>query len=328
MITLKTLQDNRGIKTVANLNPTSQAFIDICNDAVRELLEAPEGYWGTIVRMRLCGTNGCLIFPRIVGTVLAINLCDRPVQASNQWYDFLPLLPTDYCNDRKWNSNVAYTFTNNTPTLNQISPGTSVYMQVYRRSALDDGKTITFFGINGNGWPDSETITLGLGAGAVGYVRGTKLWQIIQRVHKDVTLDFVDAYQYRPTQADLIEMGHYQSNETDPSYLKAELRGNCGNNGYVTSSCCHSSVDILAKMSFVPMSSPLDMSQIDNIEAIKTMISALRAGEATDPQKYAQLKAVALKILGMQLENKMPIQQTTTDINPFNGIALAAHQAW
>lgn len=332
MITLGTLQANRGIKTVTNLSPTSQAFIDICNDAVRELMDVPDGFWNTIVKLKLCGYGGFLVFPRIVGTVLAVNNCGHAATVRNRWYEFEPLLSSEYCSDRNWNSEIAYAFTGTVPVFNNIPVGTHNVLQIYRRNKFDSGKKITFFGIDSNGWPAEETVELGLGDDAVGYVRTETSWQIIQRVNKEVTQGYVDVYQYRATQNDLLECGHYMPGETDPEYLSAQITGGCKwpiNVDFQTS-CCNGSaqVTILAKMQFVPMVSPLDYCQIDNIQAIKNMIIGIRANEAGDGNKFAQQKAIAIKDLNLQLENKMPQSQTSTSIEPFNGIALSRYQAW
>lgn len=332
MITLQTLQSNRGIKTVTNLNPTSQAFIDICNDAVRELMDVPEGFWNTIVKIQLCGYGGFLVFPRIVGTVLALNNCGHAATVRNRWYEFLPMLSNEYCSDRKWNSEITYGFTGTVPVFNNIPPGTSNVLQIYNRSNLDAGRNITFFGIDSNGWPAQETVPMGLGAANVGYVRTSTSWQLIQRVNKDVTLGYVDVYQYRATQNDLLELGHYMPGETDPEYLSAQITGGCKwpiNVDWATSSCCcQGQVSVLAKMQFVPMVSGLDLCQIDDIEMVKTMIQAIRAGEAGDTQKYGLMKAAAIKQGNMRLENKMPASQTSVSISPFAGIELARYQAW
>jgi hypothetical protein len=332
MITLGTLQSNRGIKTVTNLNPTSQAFIDICNDAVRELMDVPDGFYNTIVKMTLCGYGGFLVFPRIVGTVLALNNCNHAATVRNRWYEFQPLLSSEYCSDRNWQSEITYAFTGTVPVFNPIPAGTHNVLQIYRRDGRDNGRSITFFGIDSNGWPAQETVTLGLGPTGVGYVRTTTSWQIIQRVNKDVTWGYVDVYQFRATEGDLLELGHYMPGETDPEYLTAKITGGCKWPVIVdlatSCCCCQGQVTVLAKMTFVNMASPLDLCQIDDIEAIKTQIMAIRASEAGDMQKYGTMKAAAIKILNMRKENKEPLQQTSCSIEPFNGIALGRYQAW
>lgn len=334
MLTLSSLQSNRGLLAIANFGGTSTAFIGLVNDAVRELMGIPDGFWNTIVKARMQAYDNSITWPAWVGSLKAVNVCAHPTPVWNRWYSFLPLDSGDYRPRHDWCSGVKIVNDGTQPVFNNVPGGSANYLQVYRRASADNGKTMVVWGMDGNWQPVEETITFADGVantvtlanGVVtnGWVRSTNTFQRIDRIHKDVTTGLIDVYQYDSTNNQLIDTGHYLSGETDPDYVHSRIIGGCP----PCTSTTAITLTILAKQQFVPMSGPTDLVQIDNIEAIKHMIQALKYGEAANPQGYAVEKAMAVKILNQQLEDKFPDQQIPIRYDPFNGADLTAHSTY
>jgi hypothetical protein len=334
MLIYKQVKENRGIQTISNLNTSSEAFNGLFNDALREMMEIPDGFWGTITKAKLCAYGRSFTWPRWVGTILAVNNCNYPTPIQNNWYTFLPLDAGDYQLNRQWNSQITHVVTGNSPVYHQIPCGSTYPLRVYRRNALDNGRTITFFGIDSNGWETSEDVVLSLGDAAVGYVQTETSWQRITRVHKEKTIGYVDVYQYRTTENDLLNMAHYAPSETDPDYVTSEIVGGCnfwnlGNTAALPVGCgCTTQITALVKRQFVEITDDLDQIPIDNMQALKHFLMGVIAGEAFDPQNDSLHKTMAVKLLNQQLQNKFPLAQTVVSVNPFDGICLASHQVW
>lgn len=294
----------------------SDQGVDQLNEATKRLMDYGDWY-ATIVKARVCIDRGCVTWPRWVGTVLATNLCGHNRQIANHWYDFVPLSANDCSHYGRWGSNTAFTDDGATPVFSNVPCGFARYLQVYARYRTDFGKTITFYGIDDNGqevmvkdalgdWVQGETIVL-----ATPYARSTKKFREVTKVIKDLTVGPVDVYQYDGDTTLLSDMAHYEPSETNPMYRHATLHG-C-TSGCVCSSGSTSTtsktLEILAKLQFIPVAVDADTIQIDNIPALKLMIQAVRLEEAGDDDGANKKQAMAIKELNRQLRNKFPLDQ-------------------
>src|SRR5262245_34232968 len=87
------------ILRVAAACPSSEDFRDLLNEATRLLMKRGS-FWGTAKRVNFCAYNNCLVFPRQVGTLLAMNRCNSSIPPMNQWYSFNDVFPDDV---NRWN---------------------------------------------------------------------------------------------------------------------------------------------------------------------------------------------------------------------------------
>jgi hypothetical protein len=299
----------------------SAEFTNQLNEAVQRLMDYGE-WFATVSKARFCIYQNCITWPRWVGTVLAVNLCNntRPVQGG--WYEWMPLSASDCMNTTKWTSNVAVVDDGLTPVFNNIPCGSSNYVRAYARKQADIGKTVTIYGIDANGqeymtkdafgdWQQGEVLTL-----AAPYVETASPLREVTLVKKELTVGPVDLFQYDPTTALLHDMAYYEPSETDPMYRHSTVKGGlcCASSYNSCSTGTSRKVDARIKLQFIPAILDTDVIQIDNIPAIKLMIQAIRLEEAGDDDTANKKQAMAIKELNRQLRNKYPLDQIPIDV--------------
>lgn len=326
MLTLDDVKKNRGVVTVAHVSPDSDDFVSVVNEACRRLADYGN-WWGTVEKVRLQCNHSMMVWPRWVGTVLAVDPSrygNNPPM--NGWYDFLPLDSNDWgriaSHYHNWQGlrdgqrNLAFINDVGTTCVNQnIYADTANYIRLYRRNALDDGKLITFYGLDSNGQDASETVTCGMGAANVGYVQTSTAWTKILRVRKEATSGYLDCYQYNPTTGLLYPLAHYSGGETNPEYRMSHVNG-CSN------SCCF---DVMIKLRHIDAVSGSDRMTIGNMAAIKLMVQAIYVEEGTDPEKAVAMQTMAIKELNRELNNNLPVEQIPVSDTSFGGINLQSH---
>lgn len=316
------------ILNIAGVCATSPQFTGQLNEAVQRLMDAGD-WWTTVVKARVCLSRNCVAWPRWVGTVLAVKYAGRVRPIQNHWYDFLPISAGECHSPRQ--STVAFVDDGLTPVFNNVPCGSSNFIRAYPRHQADADKTITLFGIDANGqevmtkdslgaWYQGEILTLGFP-----YVQSVAAFREVTRVIKDSTSGPLDVYQYVPATGLLLDMAHYEPSETNPMYRHASLRGGYGcagsNCGCASDGSTARTVEILAKLQFIPVVADTDTVQIDNIPAIKLMIQAIRLEEAGDDDGALKKQAMAIKELNRQLRNKLPLEQIPVEVSS-SGTAL------
>lgn len=327
------------IINIAGVCPTGSPFAAQLNEATSRLMDYGD-WWATVVKARVCVQRNCITWPRWVGTVLAVNLCNhtRPIQ--NGWFEFMPVSRADCLCGGRYQSNVTLVDDGLTPVFANVPCGSANKVKAYPRYQADVGKTITLYGIDENGqevmtqdlvtgvWAPGEILTL-----AAGGTLSTKSYREVTRVTKEVTSGPVDVYQYDvslvvpgdPTHQGLLDMAHYDPGETNPMYRHSTFRG-----GLCRTGCCSSNgttqrkVELLAKLQFIPVVADSDVVQIDNIPALKLMIQAIRLEEAGNDDEAGKKQLLAIKELNRQLRNKLPLDQIPIEVSG-SGTALPAH---
>lgn len=256
-------------------------LVQWANTAQQRLLD--RGRWfGTVVRVRINVSNGCIVWPREVAVIEKIMLCCKPIATHGLWYEFTEYV-NPYCCDYRTDPRLVDM--SGTPTVSDIDPNRNVI--AYSTNVADDGKYIVVQGYDSNGnWVrtddgsgnpiDGERIELDT-AGTV----STTIWNSITGIQKDVTDYDVTLYQYDtsgPTQEKLL--GVYQSNEQYPEYRKSMLRG-------IEYGCCEQedcedptyAVEVLAKLQHIPVSADGDWFILQNQPAMELAMKAVKLEE-------------------------------------------------
>jgi hypothetical protein len=284
--------------------------------------------------MEGCVTDHCITWPRPVASPLAINVCGRPTELQNRWYQFLPWDPSHIANACNYylhgsRGNLIADMDGTTPVFNPIACNAGMYLQFYIDNAVDAGQTITIFGIDSNGqvirsqingvWQEGIQLIL-----AVPYVQTPMLVRHVTRVLKSVTAGMVRGYQWdgsslQGTAPLLLDLCQYQPGETSPDYLHSCIRGFKPN-----SACCaYTRITALVKLGFVPVINDSDLVLIENIAAIRDMVMAIKAKEAGDLVRATAAEANAFRELNYQMRDRFPIEQFTTDFRPFGSAPLS-----
>jgi hypothetical protein len=333
MLTFGELKVSR-IKKIAGCCPDSDDFRELCSDAVRQLLTRGN-FFGSVQAIEACIYNECVVWPREVGTPLALNTCGQYVPLSNNWFRFVPVGPgglqrdgwgwdgCNVCGNINGGDNGIAVVFNNVPC------GQGRYIRAYPSVLADIGKTITIFGIDTNGqtirtkdadgiWQEGVTLTL-----AKPFVSTPFQVREITRVLKEVTQGVVRLYQYDASADLLHDCAVYQPTEISPDYRTTKIsnlnqfKQKCG------SQVCNGlkSLRALVKLQHVPIEVDSDLVLIDNIDALALAIQAAKQSDGYDSDGSEKLMARAVHELNLQLRDKFPIEQTTISINPF-GVAL------
>ena len=307
---------------------TSPDFAAYTNQATRQLMRRGN-WWSTVQPLEGCVTDGCVTWPRQVGSILGVNINGRPTELVNRWYRFLPWDPSTVAGacecfqNRAW-GNLKTELDGNTPVFNPIACATGMYLQFYIDNQADIGKTITLFGIDNNGqyirtqvngvWQEGITLTF-----SAPYVQTPMLVRKVLRVVKAVTTGYVRGYQWDGTSLRdsvnplLLDLCLYEPTETSPDYLHSRLHGWFPHNA----SCAFRRITALVKLAFVPVVNPNDLVLIENEDALCHMIQSIRYREAGNAGAATQFELDAFRELNYQLRDRFPIEQLTIDFRPF-----------
>lgn len=314
---------------VAGVCADSDQFASLLNKATRMLMTRGD-FWGTVAKVTTCIYNSCLVWPREVGTVLAVNVNRRPVSVWNNWYSFTPLTRDDFCmggfgfRDGTCFGNTAVENDGTSPVFNPIACGKNMYVRAYPSTQQDIGKTVTIFGVDSNGqeirtqkadktWQDGVTITL-----AIPFVSTPMQLREVSRIIKQETQGPVRYYQYDSDNDVLLDLVSHAPTETTPLYRRSKIhnsRRKCG------SDCRLSQIDALAKLEFIPVKYDSDRVLISNLDALKDMILSIKYSEAGDKENSAKYELSSIHEMNLEASNRYPKTQTPVLINPF-GSAL------
>lgn len=330
MLTLDNCRSDRGLVAVARVDPTTQEFTDLINEACRRLLDYGD-WWATVVKARFAAYGRYLVWPRWVGTVLAVNDCHIPLRLQNGWYDFLPLDPNDwemicrsYPHREKMRGNALVNELGTVPVFHNVPENQSNYILAYPRSANDNNKTLSLWGNDTNGSFQSETLVL-----ASPFVASTLAYANISRVQKDVTRDYVDLYQcITQVPGTLAAMGSYEPGETRGEYRSSMVRSHNPFWRVASDGTQAQILSALIKIQFIPAVAGSDLVSIGNAAALKLMLLSIHKEEAADPQGAELETQRAIHELNRELNNKLPEYQTPVSYEEIGGVNLSRQSAF
>lgn len=345
MITLAEAKASSRLRRVMGSCSGTDDYIDLLNDSVRMLVNRGDWY-GTVAKVCGCVYNGCVVWPREVDTVLAINQCNNSVPVHNHWFRFDRVERADILDF--WACGMCGRVNgvqgNTSPVFNPINCKTGTggaYLRFYPSQPSDAGKTITVFGVDSNGqtlrsqYPDGTfqdgiVVSLSIPYGQLTTDNSTSNVPTIRhitRILKDITNGPVHAYQYDPINDGpgeiLRDLASWGPTETDPQYQTTDLRG------YSWAACvsgCPVQISALVKLKFIPAVYDNDVIIIDNLDAIAMMAQSIKLGDAYDANQKRQMEFEAVRELNLSLRRKYPLDQLPVELTPF-GTALPGRSA-
>lgn len=322
---------------VSGLVPTGQDFSNYVNDATRQLMRRGN-YWGTVQPMEGCLTGRYITWPRRVASVLAVNLCGRPMDVRNFWYRFLNYDTTYGRLDWwMWRDRFSLEMDGTIPVYNPVVCSTGMFLLFYMADSSDVGKTITIYGIDGNGqmirtqrgdgtFQDGIQLTLQLP-----YTQTPFKVRRVDRVVKDVTNFPIRGFQWDgitvnpDSTPNVLDLAYYEAGETHPEYNHSRFGGGCC---FTPTSCttasppCPIKITALVKLAFVPVIYPDDLVLIENQDALRDMIISLRKKEAGDIATSAAYEKSAMRELNFETYQRWPWEQTNVTFRPFGHDSL------
>jgi len=330
---LATLQEAKdsSIGNVAGACTNSPEFLRLLNDATRQAMRRGD-FKGTIVPIHICVKRGCVVWPRYCGEVRKLNLCNQHIPIRNVWYDFMEHDRTG-CGWHHWRGGEPRMIQQaNTWGYNDVF-GDNRTIRAYAMVQADYGKTVTIFGVdnnnqplqtnNGDGtWSEGIVITLAKPFGSTSvFVRR------IDRVLKDTTQGNVLLYAYDAVNAVLEDLAVYQPSETNPDYVRHQLQTGCCTGQQGDCPTAQSAV-ALVKLRFVPVKVDTDLVLIQNLDALKALMQAIKFGEAGDLANKRAYEADAIRELNLELQDSQPVDQIPIEVEPFNGVPLGHMQTF
>lgn len=317
MITLRDVREST-IINIAGVSRESDEFAQLVNEAQQRLLK--RGDWeGIVVPIYTCTTDSCVVWPRYVDHVRQLNYCNRiHVPIKNMWWDFMPFDRYMGLASQPWGAGPRWYGPRGSMVMQGRSPvfqdiqGDARYIRVYPESAQDANKTVTIFGVDNNGQPLmtkgagpwKEGLTLSIQAP---YVQSPVYIRKIDRVVKDVTTGPIRLYAYNTSTSLLEDVAYYEPSETNPSYERSRLCLPCFNTD------SNRSVVALVKLKHVPIKVDTDLVLIDNLQALKYAIQAIKFDEANDFQNGRASLMFAVDELNNQLKDANPEWQVPAE---------------
>lgn len=330
MITFGELKNSSAIN-IASVTPSSPQFKTLVNDATRMLMR--RGDWeGTVVPMFACVMSGCVVWPRYVGSVRRMNICNHSVHVENSWYTFLPWdnqrwnirsqnwTGTTY---NSWAGRVATLVGSSRSPVFQDVQGDGRQIRAYIETPLDKGKTLTIFGMDNNGQPLTDQsimwnqgLTVNLDSPYVTFsIKGSPaLVRNIERVVKQKTQGRVRLYAYNTATSLLEDLAVYDGSEISPNFLRQNLKTPC------TQSCGSNGVLALVKLQYVPVDNDNDLVLIDNEDALKLAMQAVKSREANDMAGAQSFEQMAIRELNLELADANELKNTPVDFGEVPGV--------
>jgi len=329
------------VRTIAGVCADSTQFVQMANEVQRRLLRRGNWYdteWLT----KICFTNGCVVWPRYVGTVLATRMCDGSLgEVKNRWYSILGganSLARSYSDstDYSWFGDVVMMDNGTKPTYNAVSGTTGKLIRYYVKYQNDIGKKITLYGkqyggqplqeldANGN-WVNGLTLTA-----VAPFATTTVLVTQIDSVVREATQGECRLYEYDSTSNLLRDLALYEPNETNPRYRSSLISDWCAVPGCLQTTTVDSvdyeqkvaTIEALVKLEHFDLVNDNDFLLIDNLDAFKMGFQAVKLEEMND-EKNAEIKWMkAVRELNFELRDKNPDRETPVFVNVVNGSAI------
>lgn len=337
-LTLKEAKQST-LSDVASACSSSEKFVEYVNQAARQLLA--RGNWmNSIQKIRICSYTGCIVWPRWVELPLAVMACGSNITLKGNWFEFMPVDGGDL-RAVAWQfgpsggaalggapgfSAIAAVNQTYTPVHREIVGRDGMYLRAYVTRNADVGKTMTVFGTDQYGqtirtthpdgvYKDGAVITF-----AKPFAGIPMKVKSIDRVLKDRTAGMINLYQYDADGDQLIDCAAYEPSETNPTYQRTIVNAGLYNQwmaGNADGRCCAVPYTALVKMKFIPAYHDEDVIVVDNLDALKLMITAIKMGDAGDIDGKRSYEADAVRELNLQLRNIMPLDQIPVSVNPF-----------
>lgn len=249
-------------------------------------------YAGTYARYSVCVYGGCITLPREFESILGYNFGGKPCQVYNQWYEFMDNGPgIAPAGDWKHLIDRGYA-----PTFRSLP--SQKYIKVYTDLTEDATATILFRGsdtynsriqtLEGDSYIDGERLTL-----STTPLTTSKAFRDVDAINKTVTKGWVRVYAVDPDTNSESCIAILAPDETLPHYRRYAIPGYENEDG--------STVTVLAKRKFIPITSDDDDLIVTNLGALKMMMIAIEKEENNNIQEAVVYEAKAVELLREEL---------------------------
>ena len=296
------------IARVLGIAESDSRVADYLNEATQRLL--PRGNWrGTIVRYRVQVSHAKLTWPRQIETILKCNVCDCPITVASRWYEFVTSGPgTLHDNDCP---GLVLEDMDEAPAFDDIV-GTDKVIRVQSSNAEASGARILLQGYDENSmwirtydtveseWVDGQYVALST---TPKYT--TKFFASLTGAIKPVTVGTIYLHEYESDTGSTKPLAIYEYDETHPSYRRSRIPsldtfGSCGDDDAIPG---NTTVNILAKLRYIPVAAETDYVVISNLPALKDMVMSIDKAEKHLVQEAEYYENRAIRELVTELTN-------------------------
>jgi hypothetical protein len=305
--------------------PNLQVVKDRINEACRRLMH--KANWsGTVARLRFATYNNTITLPRGALAVLDVDIDLSPRRVFGGSYEFLEngpgeLQPLDGYGKDLLDLGDGY------PTFFDIPTGQNCQLVAFSTAREDIGKQLTLWGYKDhnmevltNGVP-GETLTIGWWKGGVeGSIQlntmptlSVSSYNQITAVQKPVTVGYISLYTYLPPATPSVAednrmyfLAKYHPEETQPGYRRYRITMPDTDNG--------SNVLCRVKMRFEPLSHDTDILPIQNIDALKAAVIAIREENDKNGASAKEYWTSAISMLNDQLSDSKDGAEPTLQV--------------
>lgn len=332
--TLKRAREDEGLITVTGKCGDTSEFLRYLNSGIQRLLYRGDWYQ-TLFIGEVCVNDNCIVWPRQFGKIRAIKICQQDIPVQSWWSGFRAFSP-DYCSFRDWfRSDYKVEQRGTVPIFKQIPCGAeNWYVRLYIERQADIGKTCTIYGVDTHGQILRSVKTDGVYSEGVTIVAGVPFGSTSIPIRSITRVffneDFVGnsrLYGYDADNDVLHNIGLYEPGETEPAYVYSRILpdGCCGRRG---NNNCNGvrAVTALAKINPDPLRLDTDLLQIQNLEAVKIAVQAIRKEEAGDLGAYRERLNAAVEEMNHYEEDWVPEEQIPIEVYPFGGAYPRFHK--
>lgn len=309
------------------------------NSAQRRLIYAKEageeGWWGGWAEMAFTNVSRLAPYittPRDVARLQAFNVCEKPIIAQNQFFEYLQFgngrLPKTRCSCNgpmeAYSRNNAVTF---------IELAAPAFIAAYMTDAADTGKRVILAGKDANGSIVASQDVLNQIQGFAltltsPFAVTPFIFSTLTGIQKDITVGQVRIVSIDPTtgtQTTLLTMEPGEQTAWYRRYFLATLPNNCCRlpPGTVPQPV---TVTAIAKLELIPVVTDTDYLLIQNLEALKHEAMAYRYSKMdTDSSKKleAQNHLMAIRLLIGELRHYLGEDQPAVNFKPFGSARLS-----
>lgn len=327
---LQDAQSQVSLLKAANVAPSSPEFIEYLNRA-QERLKRRGDWYETEWVIEFCVSGNMIAWPRFVDTCHGLKWksgfrSHGPAHVFNNNFSFVgPHLKHD-----GWRGDSIIEDANPSATTNEISGLNGKLLQYYTVLNNDIGSTITIFGTRLGGQPVMEinpatgqyqqglTITA-----AAPYGTSTTLFTHIHAITRSATQGPAYLFEYDPTTGVTRDLAAFEPGDTHPRFRRSKIISRpWGVTKPDANGICWSKFEALVKVKLLPLANPRDFLMIDNVDALKFMIQAIKSEEALDQKTSEASIMQAIRELNFELREKHPDDQIPIRVNPMMGRAI------
>lgn len=320
-LTLARIKASRLPKTLG-LTASDPRLVQYLNEVVERYGNSGD-FKGTSGRFRFCVTSSCLTLPRQIEAVRGFTVCGRPGRIHNDFYEFIGDGPGHIRSTPGYVGIRDMVQKGRACAFDDIL-GDNSTIQVYCDRPEDAGATILLQGneamIDASGaivarWIDTVTAGVRLNGEAVPllptapatFTQSAYTWIRggLISVQKPVTNGIVRLFEYDQTLGTRRPLAYYEPDETIPDYVRIMLPGietaHCLGS---TGTCSSITLEVLAKLAFIPVVNDEDFLMIQNFAALKLGCMAVLDEEADNMQAAQEKWAMGIKDLNEELGNE------------------------